>query len=85
MHANVVADPDAVVIEIVCTPVTPLTMLCVLENVCIAYVTIELIICRVEFKLGEAITLGCSGQSFQGNGGISRVAPGNLCRQNNHH
>ena len=64
MHADVITDPNAMVIEIVCASVTPLTVLCVLENVSITYVAKELVVAGVEIKRGKSMLLCSPGQSF---------------------
>ena len=41
MHTNIIADPDAVVVEVVSAPVTSLAMLRILENMRITHIAIE--------------------------------------------
>ena len=84
MHTDVVADPDAMMVEIVCTSVTSLAVFCVLKNVSVADVTEELILARVETKLGKALLFGCTCQSFKNHGRIGRVTPCHYCREYYH-
>ena len=85
MHADVVAHPNAVVVEIVGAPVAPLAVLRVLQHMRIAYVAVELIVSWVEVDLGEFVLFGHSGQPFQSDRWVCGVALGDNHRRNNHH
>ena len=85
MHAYVVADPDAMVIEIVGTPITPLAVLCVLEYVRIAHIAKELVIACIKIKLGEPVLFCSSGEPFKSHSRVSRITFCHLCCQNDHH
>ena len=55
MEADIVADPDAVVVEFISTSITSLAMLCIHKHVRIAQITVETIIVLVEVNQGHLV------------------------------
>ena len=85
MEADIVADPDAVVVEFISTSITSLAMLCVHKHVCIAQITVETIIVLVEVYQGHLVFLSCACKTFKSYCRVRRVAHRRLHSGYNHH
>ena len=85
MEADIVADPDAVVIEFISTSITTLAMLCVHKHVCITQITVETIIVLVEVYQGHLVFLSCACKTFKSYCRVRRVAHRRLHCGYNHH
>ena len=85
MEADIITDPDTVVVEFVCTSITSLTVLRVNEYMCIAYITVETIIVWVEVYQSHLVFLSCAYEAFQSYSWVCRVANSRLICGYNHH
>ena len=73
MEADVVTDPDTVVVELISTSIASLTVLCVGEYMRVAQIAVETILIWVEFYQGHLIFLCGACKAFQGYGGVRRI------------
>ena len=85
MEADIVADPDAVVVEFISTSITSLAVLCVHKHVCITQITVETIIFWVEVNQGHLVSLSCACKAFKGYSRVRRIAHSRLHCSYNHH
>ena len=44
MHAYIVTDPDAMMVELICAPVAPLAVFRILQYMRVAYITVKVIV-----------------------------------------
>ncbi len=84
MQADIITDPYTVMIELIAAPIAPLAMFGILQNMCIANITVKLIVFLVEVPSRHPILLGYLMETFKSYGWICGVARCHFGRRDYH-